>query len=128
MKLNYDCSRAILLAIEAQPLGHRTPLNELKDLLNDYSENDIIYSCLKLEEANFIKMQTRNELRCHYPIIVSINELTIHGHNFLEDIRKDTIWEKTKETAAKVGSSSFSALQTIATKVISNIITNQLGF
>ena len=54
-------------------------------------------------------------------------DLTPLAHQFLSDIREDTNWNKTKEIAKSVGSTSMDAIRQIAAGVISSLIHSQLG-
>lgn len=57
----------------------------------------------------------------------NVADLTPKAHEFLADIRADTVWNDVKAVAAKVGSKSLSALSQIVAAVISEIIKAQLG-
>lgn len=56
-----------------------------------------------------------------------IEDLTPKGHEFLANIRKDTVWNGVKDVAGKVGSTSLSALTQIASNVIAELIKSQFG-
>jgi len=54
-------------------------------------------------------------------------DLTYQGHQFLDEIRSDNVWNKTKETAKSIGSFSVNTLSTIATGVITSLAQKSLG-
>jgi len=54
-----------------------------------------------------------------------IKDLTPKGHEFLSNIRKDTNWNKTKELAEKIGSTSLQVLVSVASQVVSALIKSQ---
>lgn len=120
MKLNLDCIRDILLESEKLLPNEYISLNGLLEAIPQYSENDVVYSCLKLDEAGFINATISRADDQIYLLI--INDLTFNGHQFLQDISRDDNWFKVKDVAKKVGSLSLSVLTNIASKVtISNI-------
>lgn len=57
----------------------------------------------------------------------SVVDLTPKAHEFINNIRKDTNWNKTKEVAGKVGSFSLNVLSQIATNVITSLINSYTG-
>lgn len=124
MKLNPDCMRDIMLLVEDLPLnGELTPTN-LYNSLPSYTQDELTYTCIKLEEANLIDayiIQADNA-----KILARIFDLTILGHEFVKNIHNDDVWSTVKTTASKVGSFSIKTLITIASKVISNL--SQLFF
>ncbi len=126
MQLNHDCVRDILLAVEAKKLGKTFSYPQLCRALPKYDHDDIWYCCLKSNEAGFVDINTISTLSSNIPEVYQINELTYLGHEFLDDIRPDTVWEKTKSIAATTGTASLHALKEIAINVVSSIIQNSL--
>lgn len=125
MRFNPDCVRDILLTIEDGELGTYWNVEKLASKI-PYSEDEIHYCCLKLDEAGFIDVITASSIGCsHVPDIKSIHDLTFYGHEFLDNIKDDNNWNKTKEVAKTVGSFSINTLKDISTSVISNLISNQ---
>jgi len=118
MKLNQDCIRDVLLAIEK--LGTPDTRLFLDDLSNSefcekYGINDLGYTVSKLIEAGFINASPINVQGGKGFIIRSI---TWNGHDFLDNIRDKTVWDKTKEKASKVGGASIPILSAIAKEMI----------
>lgn len=126
MKLNPDCMRSILLEAEKQPFGQELLFTDLTHKLSKYSEDELAYTCIKLEEAGFITAVIIHA--DNFSIVQFIDDITYEGHQFLANIRSDTIWNDIKEVSKKVGSNSLQAISQIATAVITAIINNQLGF
>ena len=63
--------------------------------INSYDEEEIAYSCDLLFEAGLIK--SYNPTYFDDSIYVfSVGPLTWVGHDFLEKIREDTLWNKTQ--------------------------------
>ncbi|EJA0843158.1 DUF2513 domain-containing protein, partial [Listeria monocytogenes] len=55
------------------------------------------------------------------------SKITWSGHQFLDNIRDDEVWKKTKKTVSKFSSVSVSLLSTISSNVLSQLIKNSLG-
>ncbi|EDO0799378.1 DUF2513 domain-containing protein, partial [Listeria monocytogenes] len=56
-----------------------------------------------------------------------VSKITWSGHQFLDNIRDDEVWKKTKKTVSKFSSVSVSLLSTISSNVLSQLIKNSLG-
>ena len=56
-----------------------------------------------------------------------IGDLSPAGHEFLANIRKDTVWNGVKSVAGKVGATSLSALTQIAANVVTELVKAQFG-
>lgn len=121
MKLNPDCIRDILLTIEEKSntkkaLKFTSSCNV--DRLAPYTIEEICYHFRQCDLKGFLyNASPRGNERGYY-----VEDLTPKGHEFLENIREDTNWKKTKEIASKVGSFSLDMLKDIAASVISNLI------
>ena len=126
MKLNFDCIRDILLSLENLPYEKECSINELLTMLHDYNEEDVHYSCLKLHEVGFINAYVLNADGA-YPRVLRIYDITMLGHEFLNDIHSDTIWNNVKDIAKDVGVKSIQALTEIATGVVTNLISSKLS-
>ena len=57
---------------------------------------------------------------------IQIKRLSVSGHEFLENIRNNNTWNKTKEISQKLGTSSLNFISQIASNVISDLITRNL--
>ena len=128
MVLNPDCVRDVLLCIESCNFGECLTLDSLSKKLPTYTHNELWYTCLKLEEGGYIDMLTFSQIGSgpHYPNIKQINGLTFWGHEFLNSIRADTVWDKTKEIAKKAGIFSLESIGEIAKKVASTVAISAL--
>ena len=123
MKLNPDCIRDILFVVEE----YSTYSNDISEdklyenLVPKYSQEEILYHVRQCEHSGlFLKVQ-------HYFGGFSIQDLSPYGHQFINDIRQDTNWNRTKDIAKNVGSFSLDVLKDISSQVITNLISNQLG-
>ena len=126
MKLNSDCVRDILIAIEDSTNFQEAINNnqlETLDVLNPYTSEEILYHLRQLSWAGLIQ-----DFNYYGDAGYSILDLSPKGHEFLNNIRSDENWNRTKNLASKVGSRSLSALQQIASGVISATINHYLGY
>lgn len=125
MRLNPDCMRDVLLVAEENlPLNGSLPMSDLLPLLPGYSEDEITYTCLKLNEANLL-----NIFKTPYPggtFVNDIREITYNGHQFLENIRNQSTWETVKQKLSLLGSSSVPVIMSVASQVILNKISSSL--
>lgn len=125
MKLNPDCLRDILIVMEKAGYLEELSPQSVYDALPNYLEEEINYSIIKLKEAGFIDAIIK-EYNTGIAIL-RLDDITYRGHQFLADIRSDTVWNNVKEVSKKVGSNSLTAISQIATGVITEIIRSQLG-
>lgn len=128
MKLNKECIRHLLLAIESEPFGSSITKHNYKnaEFIENYSFEEVLYTIQKLIEANYINAEiiyAGNEIHNFY-----VTSLTWDGHQFLDNIRDDGVWKKSKDIANKFSSISVSMLSNIASNVISQMIKQQLGY
>lgn len=127
LELNKDCVRDILLKCEEllqmNDDGTMNTLQsgDLKEVLPDYDLSVIKYSVLKMDEADLINARI---ISFDDSIVGEflIFDITYFGHEFIEQIKDDNNWNKVKDVAKKVGSSSIDILLQIATGVLINKI------
>lgn len=126
MRLNPDCVRDILIAIE-ETANFQEAINnkqlEKSAILQPYSSSEILYHLRQLSWAELIQ-----EFDFYGDTGYSILDLSPKGHEFLNNIRSNDNWDKVKGLSKKVGSHSLSALQQIATGVITASINHYLGY
>lgn len=121
MKLNPDCVRDILLKIEELPdVKHfwRFEKETIPDLFPQYSIDEIIYHLRQCELNGFLLNPSHNMQYDYY----IVQDLTPIGHEFLNNIRENTVWNGVKEVAIKIGANSLSSFVQIATATISQLI------
>lgn len=124
MKLNNDCVRDLLLFIE-ENLGLNQHLDIKSAEINNYSQDELIYTAIKLDEAGYINANISNYIDGNCDIY--IYSLTWNGHKFLDNIRDDGVWKTTKGIVSKFSSVSLGVIENIATQVITNLIRQQTG-
>ncbi len=124
MKLNYDCVRDVMLAIEDNlEFGNEWTINNLVELLPDYTENEIHYACLKLHEGGYLNALTAQGFGIAPSMIARIQDLTFDGHELLGTIRPQSVYEKTKKKVLKeLGSASLSIFSSVASSVAKSML------
>ena len=122
MRLNPDCVRAILFAVEENTAYGKVFYypNEYAQL-SCFTQDEVKYHIKQCELAGYL-VNVEWSISSH----CSIGDLHPLGHEFLANIRKEENWEKTKSIAQKVGSYSLSSLKDIAAKVIAELIKIQV--
>lgn len=127
MKLNPDCIRDILLSVEetvdSENIFKLYKSGNEHNRLKAYDSNELLYHFHQCDMAGLIV----GFLDYGDGGTVFVNDLSPDGHQFLANIRQDTIWNSTKSIAAKVGSRSLDALTQIASNVITELIKAQFG-
>lgn len=106
MKLDYDCVRELLLTLESglvmeSNLAYpQISLKEVCDLMTDYNKEEIVYTTIKLIEADFISaynMKADNGI-----INIFYYDITFSGHQYLNSIRNSKVWETIKKKSASL--------------------------
>ena len=92
MRLNLDCVRDVLLAVEEKPYGEYLTLDALARQIASFTITDVAYTCIKLKEGGLLQVETAYKPGCKIPLILKIWDLTFDGHKFLEKIRNDDTW------------------------------------
>ncbi|WP_298785625.1 DUF2513 domain-containing protein [uncultured Marinococcus sp.] len=124
MILDHDCVRELLLSVENNiGLNDMVPIDKLESIspLDSYDQDIVRYAALKMIEAGYIHakpLYADNML-----IDIRVGNLTTAGHEFLDNVRDSTIWQKTKERSSKVAGASLPVLANIA----GQLIKEQLG-
>lgn len=130
MKLDYDCLRSLLLKLEDfenldDDLHYQyMTLNDMAEALPKFPKNMIAYTTLKAKEGDLINASITNADGCIYACTYS--SLTYDGHQFLDNVRSNNIWNKTKSIAKELGCTSLRSLLSISEKIILAMIQSQL--
>ncbi len=115
MKLNQDCIRDLLLYLEDNlTYTDEIKINNLS--LKNYSKEDLMYTADRLIEANYLN--TRICWNFNETHIIMVKSITYQGHQFLDNLRDDKIWNKAKSILKPLKSVSIE----IISKTLSNII------
>lgn len=143
MRLNLDCIRDILLCVESETdlhkycifydLGTMQSVSDCledddkcsvcdyqEELLSRYENDELFYHVRYCIESGLL---SHLEGRPTYQFVIT--DLTPKGHDFIENIRNDNIFNGVKSIASKVGSKSLDAVISIASNVIIELIRAQ---
>lgn len=112
MKRDLDLIRNILFAIEdSNSIDATLTLNSLANLYSDLEI--ILYHVFLLNDAGLI-IGIIDETAPY----ISIARLTNDGHDYLDTIRDDSIWNQTKNALSNIsGSASLEVVKVIASKL-----------
>lgn len=119
MRLNYDCVRDVLLTLESELQFNENleypdiNLNQLCDLMDNYSKQQIAYTSLKLIEADYICANPLSADCSIYDILYS--SITFAGHQYLDSIRDTSVWNKIKKSSKGF---TFDLIKKLAEKYI----------
>lgn len=113
MQRDMDLVRQILFKIEASP---DPELHEMP-VISGAEQRVVANHLTLLKEAGLIDAYVTNHMGQHFPTFRLIR-LTWPGHEFLDNARDDTTWNKAKSIAGKLGGVSFGVLVHVLTGVI----------
>lgn len=119
MRLNHECVRDILLTMESLDYGEILKLRDYKNkpLLAKYSEEDFVYTVKKLKEADYVSASIAPGIQGTF-LRFSVDSVTWLGHQFLDTVRDNAVWEETKSITSKVAGVSLSILSDVAKDVL----------
>lgn len=121
MKLDKELVREILLSVEA---CEQTPDSWIDLEIEGYGDQEISYHVLLLHEAGFLKAQDLSSLA---DFDWRPKRLTYRGHDFLDTVRDNEVWQRTKDGAEKAGVASLGLLLEIGKAYGKEILKEKLG-
>lgn len=134
MKLNPDCIREILFAVESQTGYHKATCFSKVIQSCSFPIETVLYHINQCEMSGFFtRVEHLHGVPINMPVLdngcydLRIYDLSPKGHEFLANIRSDNIWSKTKNAASKIGSFALPALQQIASNLIETAIKTHFG-
>ena len=98
MKRDMDLCRSILFEIEEKYVD--VALFNLQ--IPEFTMEQVAYHCKILHDAGLIS-EYNAQYGCDHIYFFVVGSLTWEGHEFLDKIRQDTIWHKTKNVITKQG-------------------------
>ena len=121
MRLRKDCIRDLLLYFEKE-LTYDKRVRADYITFDEYTKEEIIYTCDKLLEAGMINAKKCNNFANNYPVI-TIESITPSGHKLIDNIKDPEIWSETKNKLKVLKDVSID----IISQVAATIITTRLG-
>jgi hypothetical protein len=113
MKRDLDLIRSIMLAAETSPPGRSLcPHREAAKHLGDVT---IVGEHIRLlQDAGFLEAEVDRDESGRY-FSWSIYRITNDGHDYLDSVRDETVWAKTKDNLKKVsGSAALDVVKGVA--------------
>lgn len=126
MKINIDCMREVLLFLEknltATLIDNDTAIEfncisalDISKGMPHFKQEDVWYSLKMLAECDYIDI---NGIQGKdYFSMLNVESMTYAGHKFLESIRPQSVWNKTKSIISKVGSHTLGFVEDTAQKI-----------
>lgn len=82
----------------------------------------VAYHVRIMQEAGLVEADIVNAAG-RVPVHVTVGPLTWAGNDFLDAVRSDSVWTKTKQRiGTTVGSASFDVLKAVAVKITTNVL------
>lgn len=117
MKRNWDLVRKILIKLEEK--ANSTSWLESSDI-KGYDSITVIYHYKLLKNAGLIEAMNISSIESED---FAATSLTWQGHEFLDKIRNDNVWNKVKSTVqSKSLDLSFDVIKQVATATISAML------
>ena len=114
MKRDMELCREILFALEEQYVD--TAIVNLKVV--GHGMKEVAYHCKLLYEAGFVASYNP-KYGSNTLLAFSVGGMTWDGHEFLDKIREDTVWNKTKDLIKEKG-------LPMALEVVKNVATTMI--
>lgn len=119
MKRNWELIRTILMTIEATSDSKFLRLSDF----DHPNKHEITYHVSLLIDAGLIDATINKTMSLEAHDFL-IRGLTWEGHEFIDSIKNDSIWDKVKEAFKKQSiSMTFETVKTIANTVITSFLT-----
>ena len=126
MKLDIECIREILLYLETnlkyandKPYTYKHTTISIRKSVDDINKSKgldkdlLAYAIEKMCDAHIIEANISRG--SHNSIIAcDIYDISFYGHQLLEKIRPETIWDKTKNIAQSIGNHSLKFIEDTA--------------
>jgi hypothetical protein len=115
MKRDFELIRKLLVFFDEKPDANHVEVPEVE---GDYSDSEIKYHLILLYDAGFLHCEPVKSSSSDRVIYVLPFTLTWDGHEFLDKIRSDGVWQKIQALiASKGGSLAFAVINQVATKL-----------
>lgn len=121
MKRDMNLIRDLLLEIEANDDGSG---RDVKIATDGHSQQELTEHLFMLYEAGFIEGIDASHMQGR---VLLVQRLTWHGHEFLEVIRDQSIWEKTQDGMKQAGGFSIDLAKALAKGFIKKNVERYTG-
>lgn len=123
MKRDWDLIRELLIRLDEKgPEKHHLNSEDF----NEERRHEIAYQAELLEESGLIDAQIIKTTTGTPDFFA--HRLTWEGHELLDAIRNDTVWNRTKESFVSKGlSMTFDLVKSVAISVAKELLKSQIG-
>lgn len=120
MKRDWEIIRAVLLKLEGAPSAN-TVLRP--DHMREYPEQEVAYNMRLLHQAGYLKGSFLESSSNGVINAAIVKHLTNAGHELLDTIRNETVWEKTKATFQSRGiDMTFDLVIAVGKKIMASLL------
>jgi len=128
MKRDFDLVRKLLFFFEEKPDISPVLWTDPPEV-EGYQRDDVKYHLMLLYQAGLVDGEPiRSTTSDRIVDMGAVFSLTWEGHEFLEKIRSDTVWENVKQKALSTGwSLTFQALSAVASWFVQQALQGSLG-
>lgn len=118
MQRDWDIVRELLLAVEALEPGQTLPLRGFpRDRVDEINHHALLLHEAGLIDAGFFESLSEGAS------LNQISRLTWEGHEFLDTIKSDTVWNMARATIQeKTGSMTFEVVKALAVQISRTIL------
>lgn len=122
MKRDMELVRTILLTLAAVPEGQHIP-NPL--VIDGHSEQAVGHHVSLMGQAGLLKVAdiTATDNVCSQALPL---EITWKGHDFIETMQSQEVWERTKQAMKEAGGGGFSMMMEFGKKVAEGFLKKKL--
>lgn len=134
MKMNIECIRDVMLwleenismeSVDGRPIT--TSINwaviyNSEELLNKYEQADIQYAILNLLDGGMVHADKNSRFPDGTFKMLSIDDITWQGHEFLNSIRSEPVWKSVMKTAKKMNIVTVKALMSLCGAAIQGLV------
>lgn len=134
MKLNPDCIRDILIYLEDNivyenvniSLKHKfINIYDISDALSKkYNKEEILYSVEDLMKSGYVHYCNVDHDKYGCIMNADIDDVTSIGHEFINNVRSNNVWEATKNGVKKLESFSVGILSSVASSILTKFVTS----
>lgn len=123
MKRDMELCRKILFAIEDQYVDSAiVNLN-----IQGYEVPCIAYHCELLHDAGLVDSY-KSQYTDNHINYYSVGKLTWEGHNYIDNIREETVWNKTKKTIKeKALPMTIEVIKDVSSAIVSAMVKNAMA-
>lgn len=111
MKLDLELVRKILMECENSPHGYA---EKNVPEIEGFSEEEVLHHIFLMDEAGLVKAVSTTHLGSESPE-ARLGFMTWEGHEFLENSKNETLWQKIKSLGCNL---SFGATSSLLNKIV----------